>query len=829
VIVDERNDEAILLLAPNKTISCPLSKIETAEIIIDMRDEPSPAYRFEDLILHHGEWSASVTPWLKQHIRSLLATKDAARIYANSAMRAGQYGLAQNSGLSQSELQWLKMRAFSADGNWKSALAAALNLQRDRYPDRVEIIVKAILIDGLGQIDPRSSEAIAIREIPSGFLGAALAKALVMHLPLTNIPEAVADVHTLFPKLMGPATADWIAWLSRTSEAPHESLSETQNVYESAVFTSAISAPDEVSWNELLTLKQGFPTIVDDLIDATTVNIDMPASINSDSSQTLEDSALYLLARIRPNDLTDAQLSTVAHEWEIARRSYLADDDIALREMGDSTAADHYRALLSLRKGVISDDHKFRCNTELLNEIVKSVRSSHFNKVSLSDPTVWGTFHELIDEQTAAEDPRNAPKWHLRNAVAHIFQWDWDEAARSARYVLRESQDESARDEALNVLAFAHYQEGADDQSIQALGKALQDDYSANLQANMGIVAEHLDPTSAAEHLGRLAADAPSSELRLAAARRAYGIWNSSLPAWEPDSEAIALPTKLRDVFRKLANESTPLDDHCRTMRILASLDSTWLAQATNTDGSPHASTWEHKMYVAKAGDEPDKFLSTLTKAITTIPDSEWMRMERDAFVDELRGLVFEAIRDEADTIGPALYAWAAIKEGLPMAPVDEVIITSGAILSLLTKLEQEDHAPSDKLLKLLKKADNIWSDQLDADQQEHTKLVLDAAFDSYARVWGNACVAGYNQALDQVREIVEFLSTLSRIKWSEVHKVTRPIRRHLLEMAEEMGKAQAITRDGERKEWISELADKCRQLEARIVSLSNDKQGRLS
>jgi hypothetical protein len=114
-----------------------------------------------------------------------------------------------------------------------------------------------------------------------------------------------------------------------------------------------------------------------------------------------------------------------------------------------------------------------------------------------------------------------------------LWGWDWQGAIAEAKRCLQVARDEETRDEALNLLACAHWQLGNDDEAISALTSALEGEYTEGLQVNVGVVAGALDPRLAGEHLGKLAEEAPTIQLRAAAASRALELWYADPEPWE--------------------------------------------------------------------------------------------------------------------------------------------------------------------------------------------------------------------------------------------------------------------------------------------------------
>ena len=89
------------------------------------------------------------------------------------------------------------------------------------------------------------------------------------------------------------------------------------------------------------------------------------------------------------------------------------------------------------------------------------------------------------------------------------------------RHAFRLSDSEALRDEALNLMACAHWQLGNDEEAQQALTAAIEGSRNPSLQVNLGVVAAGLDPEVAALELARLVNEAQSLELRTVAAMKA--------------------------------------------------------------------------------------------------------------------------------------------------------------------------------------------------------------------------------------------------------------------------------------------------------------------
>ena len=170
----------------------------------------------------------------------------------------------------------------------------------------------------------------------------------------------------------------------------------------------------------------------------------------------------------------------------------------------------------------------------------------------------------------------------LCRVAERLFRWDWEGAAAQARNGLRTAEREPFRDELLNLLACALWEQGNDVAAVAALQKAIEDEYSEALLANMGVVAANLDPNTAVEHFGKLADEAPNLKMRALAAERALKLWYADPDPWTDDSdeeEKPVLPSILVKSIRQLLCEEIGPDLLHRFSWALSIWDEEWFAR----------------------------------------------------------------------------------------------------------------------------------------------------------------------------------------------------------------------------------------------------------
>jgi tetratricopeptide (TPR) repeat protein len=498
---------------------------------------------------------------------------------------------------------------------------------------------------------------------------------------------------------------------------------------------------------------------------------------------------------------------------EIARRAYLSNDRNKLRALAleDLSLLADYVALDAIRNGETPDTVP---DNDTLKAVVASLTAGRAHPNALADPSAWTILGELITEEDAEQYPEQAATWQLENALTDIAAWQFESALTRARTALKWSHDEAVRDEALNIVGFVLYQQGNDDGAIAALEKALEGEYSANLQANIGIIAEDLRPEVAAHHLARLAHEAPTLDLKLAAVRHAFNIWTGSEDAWAEDG--LVIPDDLLGTLRSLVVEEIPYDDYVSLMRLLSSADSKWLAYAANTNSGPHTVTAARKIYIGKAARDPGDYVKALADVSKTGNEEEWFVAEKTGFVESLRSMIFS----EEGSIGPASYAFAAIDQGLELDDFDYVTLACGAAISIFAAIAEDESLPSDKVRDMVLEA-NRRARSLDGEQRKLVDPLIRHAGNQYGAV-----VAGFHAQVHD--NIVGALSAMAaqmygmprrRVNWSVVENAIRPMRDQARDSGREVRQAMTLVTDAKLKTGIGELAITLEALASRLAN----------
>ncbi len=377
--------------------------------------------------------------------------------------------------------------------------------------------------------------------------------------------------------------------------------------------------------------------------------------------------ANYLRLRADPACADMQAVIEGGHEAERIRRTLLvdpSDEDPAvqvMRRLCDGAAADlaQLEALpASWRETARDLSQFFETGSERLAEQLAG------------DPTLLPVIEDWF-ERTGTELPRAGAlggvvaRGRLQEAFESVSNCEWRQAAEIARDVLRLTIQEDLRDEALNVLACAQWQLGEDDRAISALQTALEGAYNTSLQVNIGVVAASLEPETAAEHLGRLADEAPSVELRVEAVMRGLGLWRVAR------GQEQSVPGPLRDAARKLigpAYQSRDLTDEkfWSLLETMCAVDSEWLASCSWPEATVPVRAEMKKVALAQS-ENPIAYV----KAVGELDEKafEWCRHQQNSIVDwvlYLQGL-------EPSSLMAVVMGMALLETGIDL-PVDKEV-----------------------------------------------------------------------------------------------------------------------------------------------------------
>jgi hypothetical protein len=767
-------------------------------------------------------WDPSV---LRGAGMALCSTLEETRLFALDALAAGVTDLILQLSLSDSEKNWLLASHHAARDNIAVALEHLVRLPRDAYPEKDRIvarcwpeIVKGAVDRGLIDSHLRPfRDRSPLSDLLSRLLMGDPGDVASLQKEVTALVETLGLADDSAPRRRAEALLAGLA-AGVTFEEDVSAFGSRASLLAALAHAKGRSpAPSFVDVGAVL---RESPSIRDDVFDAGLVGPE-------DIRRVPREEAVGLLARIAPWDLTDEEVAASGLHEELARRAFLAGDRRRLESLPMGPIRERFLLLDDLRAGrtdTFDGASQFLLATErrVGSDLVAWLRAGGDDPVPLSllaDPSTWETIRSTTDAPILPAHGPGVEAFHvwfqLHNAKAALFDWNWGGALESAKNCLRVASDEAVRDEALNMIACAHWQLKNDEAAIQALEQALEGSYTEGLQTNIGVVAAGLEPQIAGEHLGQLALEAPTLKLRVAAAMRALGLWTLTREQWEADEGGEEMPAKLRGALRSLATQRVELDQFRKIVKLLANWDAEWLGDPSNLASSPHRETLEAEVYVALAQGFPE-FVKVLAPALRS-SDAAWLAEERDQMIDAALGTLVT----DSPSLGAAFFGLEILKAGIPLEAERRIPLTAFAVAAVAANIDPQEGEPKDEFLDMLIAAKN-WLSAVPEGDRERVSGALDYAFVRLGVAYGAARSTQFNQVVEAYNQILFRIrgAPVWRIDRSVVRRATDPLLQFCDETARLMNQLVPHVTETELREGLEELRVEAQRLGSAIRSL---------
>lgn len=453
----------------------------------------------------------------------------------------------------------------------------------------------------------------------------------------------------------------------------------------------------------------------------------------------------------------------------------------------------------------------------------RSLRDGKVDVDALVDRSAWPVLARCLPngKDLGAAHPgvkRLSEWWSLEQAEERLLEWDWHGAAVAARECLRTAEDEDTRDEALNLLACALYQQGNVEGARRALEEALAGVDSPELIINYGIVAGEDDKHAASSELARLAVEAPTLQLRLTAARRALALWSNHVPG---DGETDDPPSSLISAMRALTVERTGLDEHAEIMRFLSWADDEWLADERHTRGSPYADTPQHVYLIARAKGATEA-VAELARLSRMRSEDEWLLGERNSLADSLIKIM---LNSEGPRPGVAVWALELSDSGMAFEPRQAILLPVLAVREFAIYMLRGEDCNSGPKLELLDRvvtARKLLASQPDLDAEVFEDFIRDTvekfAFAAW-QGWGaqsDAIVDAYNMILGRLGGTYRW-----QVNRQAVRHATDPLLSGLAEIEREVKRVVAQgPKNPKLLEGLENLVKHCREMHQAILKL---------
>jgi hypothetical protein len=461
-------------------------------------------------------------------------------------------------------------------------------------------------------------------------------------------------------------------------------------------------------------------SVLDDLIDLRTP-LD-PATMSDEQRR-------HVVARSRPETLSDADVDQIGLTFERDRRRLAA---ARFDEIDAGLSDPHVSGVLHLLEhGEVNDQlrHVDAVRADELQAFLDSPSPATLTPGLVSDPSLWTILARRLDAPlyTWQDDLEPATQhfigWYaLRTTFDHLTDGDWAAALESGHHAHRLASGDAQRRDALNLIAFAHWQRDDGEAARDTLLSAIGGTDDVPLRVNLAIVASSLDPDSAALELARLVRESGSLDLRCAAAMRAVHLWSTDDLPWTARRRR-PVPPELIDALRELVVADIDLGVFRSILGLQSNVDREWLARPAHLGVSPHRSSLEARVMHARATG-PREFVDALTFALRSSTPPAWVTTERDRTVEIAARHVFD------DDGSCALLALFAVQRKMPVSTEQRALLAPLAVLAVSEQTDPGADPPPDFYLQLLADADAFWSE---VRPSPHVLHVMDAAWERLA------------------------------------------------------------------------------------------------
>lgn len=443
---------------------------------------------------------------------------------------------------------------------------------------------------------------------------------------------------------------------------------------------------------------------------------------------------------------------------------------------------------------------------------------SHFEFTLPADPGTiagWDEDRAASVHTNAEADPEEIANGHLYYAVQQLLQWKWDLAQKSAKEVLRLSQVEETRDEALNALALSLAMTDEMDRAISALKQAVDGQWNFALQQNLGILAIEEDLELATNQATYWLDSAQTPEQRKQALLTVLGMLMSLQDeAYESDSAQAPIPPRVREAFRQAMSSDLTEETFGLLGNYMSQNDRDWVLRASNWAGAPLGASPIGNMILARA-EGFEQFIDYLMDNAQSQTDSVQEAINR--LVTEMNGIMLL----EERALGPAGVSMNLFEKGLDLSTFERVLARPLTVREICLALSAEGNEPTEKVLGWLLDAKQAIPG-LDASKESHALLeeITADAGSMAAAIFHDSRASEAREIFDNLRDINHTHSSFSgrrRINKPVLRQMAWNMRSWCLETRQIHEKCmQVTTEDDLRKAW-NDLMQAVYQLESNI------------
>lgn len=410
-----------------------------------------------------------------------------------------------------------------------------------------------------------------------------------------------------------------------------------------------------------------------------------------------------------------------------------------------------------------------------------------------ADPSI-----ETLNEDRKSKD--GTAHRQLLLSIEHLLEWRWSEAKDTAKQVLRDTQSEDLRDEALNVIAAANALLGDIDAGIAALKQAVEGQWNYSLQQNLGILALKADPQLAANQSTYWLDASQSVDDRERAIFLVISMWASA----EDNEGEIDIPGRIRESFRQALGSEISDSTFAMLGLFLARHDSDWVSEPANWMSSPHFGTDRAALIMARAEGYGEFVDYLVEKSASQEPAIVQAR-------DNLISQFVDAMFDEESAMWAAGFALNMVEQGLPCDSLNTALLRAMAVREICIYLRENKGEPKDEFINWLLEVKQFASQQTDDDLKAFITDILAGA--STLFILGfitarDAEIDRFAEPLTTVHAFSQRWGSRRRLNKAEARRLAIDVRDWAVETQSALDRlGQLPVVDEQVKSFISELA----------------------
>lgn len=415
----------------------------------------------------------------------------------------------------------------------------------------------------------------------------------------------------------------------------------------------------------------------------------------------------------------------------------------------------------------------------------------------------------------------------LAASLHNLLQWNWTNAAEYARSCLRLSEIEDERDEALNVLAAALAAQGDGQRALDALKKAVEGKWNLALQANLALLAVHIDPSLAVEHMAFLVDGAKTFDEKVRAFSTAIGVWQKSQSEETGSSDQDdyePLPRNFLNSIQTILNSPDISEETFYEYGVfLARVDPIEFRNSDAYKNNQYRNSFSMRLVRERCAGYAEWMNELVPVAIGCGDNCPWIQEEVDNFVLMLNR---QLIGDQTDNWAINL-AFSFLDKGLDCSNRGRILLRGMTILNL-SKVLKDDAQPSDKFIDWLEEAQHTVQNrsdtilELDEEGKKFTMQILRRAGNMLCILLGVPIQETMKTMATHVWQIEKRMSTFfSRMNAPklEISQVSRTIVGFCNESITTINRVRALADDTEMIDSVRNLSNALEKMKRTVIN----------